>query len=146
MYFIGIVIFLAFILLISSFTSGLMAFTNFPSLIVILALTIPTLMASGLLPDFFKGFKLMGQKVNYYSKLDLERILEANNLAVKAFLLSGTIGLILGFVGILRNLANPAELGPNLALSLLTILYSLIFIALISPIKSKVRTIIKTIE
>ncbi len=146
MYLIGIIIFLAFIVLLSSFSSGLMAFVDFPSLIVILALSIPTLMASGLLPDFFKGFKLMGQKVNYYSKLDLERILEANNLAVKAFLLSGTIGLILGFVGVLRNLTNPSALGPSLAVALMTILYSLIFISLILPIKSRVRTIIKTME
>lgn len=146
MYFIGIIIFLAFLVLLSSFSSGLMSFFDLSSLAVILAFSIPTLMASGLLPDFLKGFRLMGQKVNHYTKLDLERILEATDLALKALLLSGTIGLILGFVGVLRNLANPSQLGPNLAIALMTILYSLVFISMILPIKSRVRTIIKTME
>lgn len=146
MYFIGIIIFLAFLVLLSSFSSGLMSFFDLSSLAVILAFSIPTLMASGLLPDFLKGFRLMGQKVNHYTKLDLERILEAANLAIKALLLSGTIGLILGFAGVLRNLANPSQLGPNLAIALMTILYSLVFISMILPIKSRVRTIIKMME
>lgn len=146
MYFIGIIVFLVFLILINVLNSTVMALVDLPSLIVILALSIPTLLASGLLPDFFKGFKLMGQKVNYYSKLDLERILEANNLAVKSFLLSGSIGMILGFVGVLRNLTNPSLLGPNFAVAMLTVLYSLIFISLILPIKSRVRTIMKTME
>jgi len=146
MYLIGIIIFLVLLVLLSSLNSGFMVFLDFPSLIIILALSIPTLMASGLLPDFFKGFKLMGQNVNYYTKLDLERILEANKLAVSAFLLSGAIGLISGFIGVLTNLADPSALGHNLAVALYTVLYSLIFIALVLPIKSRVKTIINTME
>ena len=146
MYLIGIIIFLVLLVLLSSLNFGFMVFLDFQSLIIILALSIPTLMASGLLPDFFKGFKLMGQNVNYYTKLDLERILEANKLAVSAFLLSGAIGLISGFIGVLTNLADPSALGHNLAVALYTVLYSLIFIALVLPIKSRVKTIINTME
>lgn len=146
MYLIGVILFFAVFVLLSLFNGQALMLVDVTSLVVIVALSFPMLMASGLLSDFFKGFKVMGQKVNYFSKIDLERILEANKLAVTAFLLSGAIGAILGTIGLLANLGDLSQIGPNLAMAILTVLYSIILIALVSPIKAKVRTILKTME
>jgi flagellar motor component MotA len=146
MYFIGVSIFLVLLIAVTFTGTSAMVFVDLPSFLLILAVSIPMLLASGLLPDFLKGFKLMGQKVNYYSAIDLKRILEANNLAVKTFLLSGGLGLILGAVAILSKLGDISKIGPYLALSLLTIFYALIFTCLILPIRARVKTILNTME
>ena len=146
MYFIGVILFFVVMFVLGVSNGSVALLVDFPSILLILALSIPTLMASGLLPDFLKGFKLMGQKVNYYSKIDLERILEAHKLATSVLFLSGGMVIVLSAAIILTTLDDLSHLGPSLALALFSVLYSLILNALILPIKSKVRVILKTME
>lgn len=146
MYFIGVILFFVVMFVLGISNGSVALLVDFPSILLILALSIPTLMASGLLPDFLKGFKLMGQKVNYYSKIDLERILEAHKLATSVLFLSGGMVIVLSAAIILTTLDDLSHLGPSLALALFSVLYSLILNALILPIKSKVRVILKTME
>lgn len=54
-------------------------------------------------------------------------------------LISGGIGFIVGLIQILMNLSDPSALGPAAALSLLTVLYSIILSAIIFAIKKKVE-------
>lgn len=146
MYFIGVILFFVVMFVLGISNGSVALLVDFPSILLILALSIPTLVASGLLPDFLKGFKLMGQKVNYYSKIDLERILEAHKLATSVLFLSGGMVIVLSAAIILTTLDDLSHLGPSLALALFSVLYSLILNALILPIKSKVRVILKTME
>ncbi len=105
MYLIGIVVFVAMLVGIVFWTAAPLAFVDFPSLLVILVLSAAVLAASGLMGDFFKGFKLMGQKANPYSAIELKRILAAVRLAIWAFLLSGMVGTLSGAMRCSRILA-----------------------------------------
>jgi len=144
MYFVGILIFSAFLVALSFFSGSASVYVDLPSLIVILALTIPILLASGLLPDLFRGFRLMGMKVNPYSSLELKRITQACRLALLSLLLSGLTGTIFGTVGMLSNLSDPTRIGPKLAIAMLTTLYAIVLGFLILPVQAKVRTILDT--
>ena len=61
MYFVGFVVFIAF----SIYYFGIWFFGIFidlPSILIILAFSLPMLMASGLFSDFIRAFKIMGKK------------------------------------------------------------------------------------
>ncbi len=145
MYFLGLLLYIVFLIFFSLLSGTIATFIDFPSLLIILALTIPVLMSSGLLSDFFRGFALMGKKINYYSSIDLKRILEADRLAIRALLLAGAVGTIIGTVALLAKLDDPSLFGPSLSVALITVLYSLILISIILPVKAKVSTILETL-
>ncbi len=146
MYVIGIVIFVALLAGITFLTSAPLAFVDLPSLLVILALSATVLAASGLMGDFFKGFKLMGQKANPYSAIELKRIQAAVKLSIRAFLLSGAVGTVVGVVGMLSQLSDVSTLGPNAAVALLTLLYSLVFVLIVLPVQARVKAVLATME
>lgn len=146
MYLIGVILFVIFIIVLAVFDASAMAILDLPSLVVILALSFPMLMASGLLQDFFKGFKLMSQKENPYTIIELKRIKEACKLAVKSVLLSGVVGSLIGAVSVMANVSDPEVILPSMAVAALTTLYSMIIVALILPVQAKVMSVIGTLE
>ncbi|MGE5677221.1 MAG: hypothetical protein ACM3ZR_04105 [Pseudomonadota bacterium] len=146
MYIIGITIFLGFLAFSASMSGGLSAFVDLPSLILILSFSIPMLMASGLTQDFTRGFRIMGQKINTCSLLELRKTQTAIKLMVKLLLISGLIGTLAGIVGMAVTMHDMSYFMPNLAVSLLTLLYSLLFICLLLPVKARVNAIILTIK
>lgn len=146
MYFLGVMLYVICLIVFSLLYGSIGIFIDLPSLLIILALTMPMLMSSGLLSDFFKGFILMGKKVNFYSSIDLKRIIEADKLVIRALLLAGAIGTITGIIALLAKLDDPSLLGPYFSVALITALYSLILISLILPVKAKVSTILETLD
>jgi flagellar motor component MotA len=146
MYLIGILIFVGLLVGITFFTSAPLVFVDLPSLLVILALSAAVLVASGLMGDFVKGFKLMGQKTNPYSVIELKRIGAAVRLVICSLFLSGGVGSIVGAVAILSQLGDPAAMGPNFAVALLTMLYALVFVLILLPVQARVRAVLATME
>lgn len=145
MYLVGLVIFIFFLIAIASFSAGMVAFIDIPSLLVIVGLSFPIVMASGLMPDFLKGFVLMGSKTNPYSIVELKRIEQANGLAIKSFLLSGILGTLIGFVGLFSHVSNPDVVLPSMAVALITVPYSLVFVFIVLPIDAKVKAVLSTL-
>ena len=146
MYFIGLIVFIT-ILAGTTIVSGTpTAFVDLPSIIAILAFCIPMLMASGLFTDFLRGFSIMGQKVNTCSLLELRKTDIALKLAVRLFLLSGILGSLIGIIGLASSLSALSRLGPNLAVALLTLFYSILFILILMPVQAKVKAILITLD
>lgn len=146
MYIIGLAIFLAFLAFSASMSGGLSAFVDLPSIILILSFSIPMLMGSGLTKDFTRGFSIMGQKINTYSLLELRKTQTALKLMIKLLLFSGLIGTLTGIIGMAVNMHDMSTFMPNLAVSLLTLLYSLLLVCLLLPVKARVNTIIFTMN
>ncbi|HYE81959.1 MAG TPA: hypothetical protein VEG39_07320 [Clostridia bacterium] len=146
MYFVGLVVFIAFLVCSTMFSGTPASFVDLPSIIVIMTFSIPMLMASGLLTDFIRGFKVMGQKVNTWSLLELKKTEVALRLMTKLILLSGSLGSLIGVVSIMSNLSDVSKIGPNLAIALLTLLYSILFIFILLPVQAKVKAIILTMD
>lgn len=145
MYFIGILIFMGLLIGTTQFSATLITYIDFPSIIVIIGFTAPILMASGLLGDFLKGFKVMGEKENSFTALELKRMLIANKLTITLIMLSGVMGTIIGWIGILTRL-NDMMIGPSLAVAVLTFFYAVIFTVLLIPIQAKIKTVLSTLE
>lgn len=146
MYFIGLIVFIA-ILAGTTIVSGTpAAFVDLPSIIAILAFCVPMLMASGLLPDFLRGFRIMGQKVNTWSLLELKKTDIALKLTTRLLLLSGILGSIIGIIGIASSLGSMSKLGPNLAVALLTLFYSILFSLILMPVQARVKAIMITLD
>jgi flagellar motor component MotA len=103
---------------------------------------IPTFFSVGLLPFLFVsvlfGFREM--KTAYTTALqkepDVDRISKSQvffNVLGTAILIMGMLGTLIGFVAMLSNLDDTSTIGPNIALSILSIHYSgiLYFIAVL---------------
>ncbi len=146
MYFLGLVVFIVFLICSTMLSGSIASFIDLPSIVITLAFSIPLLMASGLLPDFVRGFKIMGQKFNTWSLFELKKTEIAIQLMIKLLLFSGLLGGIIGIVSILSNLSDISKIGPNLAVTILTFLYSVLFVFILLPVKAKVKAIIITLD
>ncbi|MBM7685988.1 MotA/TolQ/ExbB proton channel family protein [Defluviitalea raffinosedens] len=146
MYFIGVVIFIAFLVCTTLLSGSLALFIDFPSILIILAFSIPMLMASGLFADFIRAFKIMGKKINVWSRIELNRTEISLRLAIKLVLLSGSLGTIIGMIALLSNISDKAQIGRNLAVSILSIFYSILIIFLLLPLQAKVKSMIQTMD
>jgi flagellar motor component MotA len=104
------------------------------------------LMASGLLTDFIRGFKIMGQKINTWSLFDLKKTEIALKLMIKLLLLSGLLGSMIGTVAMISSFSDISKIGPNLAVASLTLLYSVLTVFILLPVQAKVRAIILTMD
>ncbi|HNR03259.1 MAG TPA: MotA/TolQ/ExbB proton channel family protein [Bacillota bacterium] len=88
----------------------------------------------------------MGNKVNLWSKIELNKTEIALSLAIKLLLFSGLLGSIIGMISILASLSNLSKIGPNLAVSFLTMLYSVLFVFILLPVQSKVKAMILSMD
>lgn len=146
MYFVGFVIFIVFLVASTLMSGSLASFIDLPSMLIILSFNIPMLMASGLISDFIRAFKIMGKRVNTWSMIELNRTETALRLVIKLLLLSGLLGSIIGIISILANSSSIDMIGPNLAVSFLTLLYSVIIVFILFPIQAKVKAMMLTID
>lgn len=146
MYFIGIAVFLAFIVSTTMIDGSFAAFFDAPSLVVILGLSLSMLLASGLFKDFLRGFKVITSKENIFSLIELKKTLRATNLYICLLLTSGFLGSLIGIVSMLSQISDIHAVGPSVAIALLTFLYSILFVFILLPIRARVQAVIITIE
>jgi flagellar motor component MotA len=115
---------------------------DIPSLFILLIITVPMLLASGLFPDLKRAFKAITVKKPDFTKLELQRALEAVRLTVKLITFSGIFGFLIGLMNILRHLSEPQYLGPNLSVALICVLYSIFAGFIFMPISAKLKVMI----
>ncbi len=151
MYFIAILVLMVFIFFTTSLSSTAATLIDIPSLIIVLGFSLPMLIASGLIQDFLRGFKIAAQKENSYSVIELKKTLHALKLMIKLLPLSGALGFVIGAISILWNLPEMIQsdlfyLGANFAVAAISIFYSLLFIFILLPIKTKIEVILTTLD
>jgi flagellar motor component MotA len=78
--------------------------------------------------------------------IELSRTEIALRLAIKLLLFSGLLGSIIGMISILSSLSNMNHLGQNLAVSFLTVLYSVLIVFILLPVQAKVKAMILTMD
>jgi flagellar motor component MotA len=78
--------------------------------------------------------------------IELSRTEIALRLAIKLLLFSGLLGSIIGMISILSSLSNMNHLGQNLAVSFLTVLYSILIVFILLPVQAKVKAMILTMD
>lgn len=138
--------FILFILTLILIFSPMAIVIDFPSLIVILGITIPVLLLSGLFKDFIKSFRLLTLSENPFSKIELKKMQASIKLTIKLLGFSGILAAFVGIIASLNGFTDMAILFSNLAISLIAPLYSLLFIIILLPIEAKIKAILSTLE
>ncbi len=111
---------------------------NLPSLIIILVFTVPVLVRGGVWKDFMRAFFLM--KKGYACHLsELRRTQDVLEMLQRQVFCAGILSMLLTLISIMRNLSDPATLGPNLAVAILTILYATVIEMLLLPLQLEVK-------
>lgn len=144
MYIISILALVVVIVLMALF-SGLGIITyliDLPSIILLVLITFPILLSTGLLKDFGKAFNLVLVKSKDISLVQLKKSLEAISLAIKTnFYASGFI-TIFAFIQVVNAQVSLDRLGPNLAVAILPLAYAFAINIILISIKYKLKLMI----
>lgn len=139
MYLLSILLFVlvSIILFLITTPGGSVGFFISPStLILLLLIAVPLLAGAGLLRDFNNAFKLSARTSASCSRLELQRAVEAVGFAMKAFGISGIFNVVVELVMVLAMETQPL-LARYLSVTLLPLLYAVVFIILLLPVKSR---------
>lgn len=141
MYFVALIVFLVIVVVICtlSFAGGLSALVDVPSLLCILLLSLPMLAAAGLMRDFFHSFSIAFSKKCTADKREILRSLTAVKMASRLFLFSGGIFSLFQLIAMMHLLSEPSELGPNLAVVILSLLYAFFLSMLLQPVRTRLE-------
>lgn len=141
MYLISILAFVL-VVLFTAFTAPVYpgAFIDLPTILLILCISVPILLSTGLGKDFSNAFRIALNPSKEYTKKSLKRALEAVRLMIRTLLCSGGATFLLSGILTLHRLDDPANLGPILSLSFLSLLYALAMTLLLLPIQSVLKT------
>lgn len=76
------------------------------------------------------------------SSEDAEQAIDVCTFAAKANIAVGFINCFMGFILMIQDLEDPSTIGPNLAISLLSILYALVFQIFILVLKHNAKLVL----
>lgn len=145
MYFIALIIFTA-MLLFSMILSGtnITFLFDMVSLLLILLSVIPMLFASGMGKDLIRSFCVVFKRTDSLTDVQLKRCQAALSLTIKLLLCSGALFAFVSIIAVL--VLSPEYILPNLAVALLTFVYSLIPCFLLLPVQAKISAKLINLE
>lgn len=126
MYFIGIFFYLLIIILAMNFYGIAGVMINTISLLIILGINFAVIIGTRSIRDFTYAIKVLSSKEFNNNKNNLTNSISLFNLLWKSTLGAGIIGFIIGIVSLFRTIDNPSTVGPALAVSITSVLYSII--------------------
>lgn len=142
MYFILVVVFIfLFVGLINGFSImpvKIAAFIDFPTLLILLLFSLPIIAASGLWKDLVRSFKVVDKRFKF-TRREIERSHEAVGLLTKLLINSAIIEVATNFIIVIRELDDPAALGPNISVILLSLFYMAISNFIMLNVKSMLK-------
>ena len=143
----GLVIGILFIVIIAWMCAGnIIWYLDTPSLLLITALMMILLFMSGLTKDFFRGIVFFFGKNKTLEADEVRKTLAAFKMVLIGLPICGFVATLIAFVAILGKLNGISLLGPNMAVAILTLLYSLVIELLLLPIAAKLWVMGKNIE
>ena len=141
---VGLIVGILFIFVTAWLCAGnIIWYLDSPSLVLITVLMLILLFMSGLTKDFFKGITFFFGKNKEISLEELRRTLAAFKLVLIGLPIGGVVASLIAFVAILGKINDISTLGPNMAVAVLTLLYSLVIELLLLPVAAKLWTMEK---
>lgn len=117
-------------------------FIDMPSVLLVLGVLLAALGIAGQYGNFFAAFSFaFGKKRNTGAELLAERrkAAYAMRLSGRLSILAGLFGMVNGIVLVMSYLSEPAQLGPNLAVAVLTLFYGVLFALVFAAVEGRVR-------
>ncbi len=138
-----LVSFLAAILIIGFCIGGsamnIMYLIDFPSMIILLIVIVPSLIQTGLLKDFNNSFRLTIGKKSKGSFKEIKRAIAAVQLVRRSAVYAAVSSVCISFIIIMTQLSTPSALGPNLAVAILSILYAALINIIFLPMEKQLE-------
>lgn len=116
-----------------------MWFIDLPSLLIILLFDGMLLFSAGLVKDFNNAFRMGFGKGGKERLSEIKRAIEAVALVRKTTLAAGVFSMVFSFILAMGYLADPARIGPTLAVAGLTLLYALAIELILLPLEARLR-------
>lgn len=124
-------------------TQTLNSIIDFPTILILLAFLIPSLIVTGYIKDLNNAFRFsFTKKTEGITLIALKRALEAVKLTNNILLYSGGFIALVSFIFILHMLSDPAALGPSISKSFAIMLYAVFLSLLLQPVKSMLNIMI----
>ncbi len=119
-------------------TFALSWFIDFPTLLVMVIFVVPVLMRGGMWKDFKRAFQLL--KKSYDCRLsELRRTKDVLEMIQKQIWYAGILTMMVSIMYIMVNISDPSLLGPNVAISILTLFYTVVLEMLLLPLQLEVK-------
>ena len=127
-YFLVIIVFAAFVFMAEWISVGIGSvdiYLDIVSILLLFMCPLVLLLANYSMGEIRKNF-IIGFKHENVDPVDLKNGVLFFTSLQHYFILSGLLGVFIGIIAVLANLAEPEVTGSGLALSLITVLYSII--------------------
>jgi len=142
----GLILLFLYMMTVGGFSGYyLVNFIDFPSFCCVTGVTILVLVASGRLGAFFKGIGLAFRKssltneASQDSDWEIRASLAAVTTAIFANLFGGLFGTLTATMYLLTQLTSPEQVGPGVAVALITMFYGLFFAIILLPIRERLK-------
>lgn len=146
MYFLSVfaVIFVSFFMVLNTYHGASLFpyFVDMPSMLMLLLITFPMLISSGLLKDFNRSFKLVISKKQEVTLTQLKRSLEAVNYVIKTLLYVSIFTVVSTLVIVYGSVTDTRMLYANLAVAVLPMVYGFFLILILLPVKTRLKVMI----
>lgn len=113
-------------------------FVDLPTVMIIFIFTVPVLMRGGLWKDFKRAFRLL-QKDFVCRLSELRRTRDVLEMMQKQIWYAGILTMMVSIIYVMINISDPSLLGPNIAVSVLTMFYTVILEMLLLPLQLEVK-------
>lgn len=113
-------------------------FLDLPTVMIIFIFTVPVLMRGGLWKDFKRAFRLL-QKDFVCRLSELRRTRDVLEMMQKQIWYAGILTMMVSIIYVMINISDPSLLGPNIAVSVLTMFYTVILEMLLLPLQLEVK-------
>ena len=136
------------VLILSAVLSGgvrsIAYYLDIPSALLVFILIFLFLATSGVLKDFFRGFRMIFKGADAYTTEQIRRAYLAHRFAAKSALIAGPIGTTVGVINILARIDDLSLWGPNLAVAILTVLYSFLLTAVFLFVQLRLKLMLES--
>lgn len=113
-------------------------FVDLPTVLIMIIFVVPVLMRGGLWKDFKRAFKLL-QK-DFTCRLgELRRTKDVLEMMQKQIWYAGILTMMVSIIYVMVNISDPSLLGPNIAVSVLTLFYTVILEMFLLPLQLEVK-------
>ena len=138
-----LIILVAYIILFTGGPSSdfaLLAFMDFPSILIVAGLCMTILIISGSFKDFFVGIVKCFKKKEI-SNEEAAGYIRAMNIALWANICAGGLGTVTEMVFVFGRAPEPAVIGPNVAVALVALFYAILFDMIILAFRGRLETL-----
>lgn len=146
MYWIGLLLVLALVVLVFANGGGIGFFVDLPSLIVLIGFTLALIIAGGMWKDLVRAFRLLRQSDIPPARREVERSLASVVFAMRVLAGTGIFGFLSGLVMILAQAEQIGNVAGACAVALVILLYAILLILALMPVAARLKNRLREME